>query len=228
MDGQILPQASLFLGIIPALLLLYITLKGYDEYYKDKNIYLSFVGGLIVGFISAIIEHFSLAIGILFIILFPMLEQISKTMLLNIRRLQAQRETPIYGLTVGLGFGSIFVPFSIITANLTSPNLLYLVLIIIGSFGIILMHGATGIILGYGIFKQQLTKYFMIAILYQLPIPLLIFLTTYLHLESLQVGIILYSIIIYWYITIRILPQIKTHTEKRKRTSRTIKENSAK
>ncbi|MBU0496697.1 MAG: protease PrsW [Candidatus Thermoplasmatota archaeon] len=226
MDGQILPQASLFLGIIPALLLLYISLKGYDEYYKDKNIYLSFVGGLIIGFISAIIEQFSVAVGILFIILFPVLEQISKTMLLNIRRLQANRETPIYGLTLGLGFGAIFVPFSIITANMTTSDLLNLVLLLIGSFGIILMHGATGILLGYGILKQQLIKYFAMAVLYHIPIPLLIFLTTSQHIEFLQVGVIFYGIIIYWYISTRILPQIKTHTEKRKRTTRIIKENS--
>jgi len=35
-----LPQALLFVGIIPALILLFISLKGYDGYYKDRIIFL--------------------------------------------------------------------------------------------------------------------------------------------------------------------------------------------
>ena len=37
MSDFVLPQASLFLGIIPALILLYISLKGYEGYYQISN-----------------------------------------------------------------------------------------------------------------------------------------------------------------------------------------------
>ncbi|MCK5113117.1 MAG: protease PrsW, partial [Thermoplasmatales archaeon] len=76
MNDFVLPQASLFLGIIPALILLYISLKGYEGHYKDKNIFLTFVVGLIAGFVSVLLETFTIGIGILFIILFPVIEQL--------------------------------------------------------------------------------------------------------------------------------------------------------
>ena len=41
-----LPQALLFLGIIPALIIMYISLKGYDELYKEKTVFLIFIYGI--------------------------------------------------------------------------------------------------------------------------------------------------------------------------------------
>ncbi|MEE8565508.1 MAG: protease PrsW, partial [Candidatus Thermoplasmatota archaeon] len=98
---SILPQASLFLGIIPALFLLFLGLKGYDGYYKEKNVFLSFVIGIILGVIAAVMEIITLSMGIFIIILFPILEQILKLMTLNIGRLQKQKSTVVYGLSLG-------------------------------------------------------------------------------------------------------------------------------
>ena len=41
-------QGLLFLGIIPALILLYIGLKGYEGYYRDKTIFLTFIIKIII------------------------------------------------------------------------------------------------------------------------------------------------------------------------------------
>lgn len=220
MSDGILPQASLFLGIIPALILLYINLKGYEGHYKDKNIFLSFVFGIIAGFISAIIEIFTVAIGILFIILFPILEQLFKTIILNIGRLQEKRATVVYGLSLGLGFGSIFVPLSIIMANILPVDLFLFISVIVGSIGIILFHGATGILLGYGVYSGTLLNYFIITVLLHLPVTGWFFLTDYYDVEYLQVGIILYGLIIYWYATKKIMPLILSQSQKRKRTKK--------
>jgi len=221
MSDGILPQASLFLGIIPALILLYISLKGYEGHYKDKNIFLSFVFGIIAGFISAIIETFTVAIGILFIILFPILEQLFKTIILNIGRLQEKRATVVYGLSLGLGFGSIFVPLSIIMANIQPFDFYLFISVIIGSIGIIMFHGATGIFIGYGVYLGKLLKYFIITILVHLPLTSWFFLTDYYDVEYLQVGIILYGLIVYWYATKKIMPKILSQSQKRKRSRST-------
>ena len=218
MDGQILPQASLFIGIIPALLLLYISLKGYDDYYKDKYIYLSFIAGLIAGVASILLEQATVQIGIIFILLFPLLEQLFKTIVLNIKRLQKHTETTIYGLTLGLGFGSIFIPFSIITANIQTSETTSFILLIIGSMGIILMHGATGVIIGYGISSAKLPKYLLFAILLHIPIPTTILITTFFQIQYLQFTIVFYGALLYYYTTVKIMPRIKTTTERRKRT----------
>ena len=216
-----IPQASLFLGIIPALVLLYISLKGYEGYYKDKVIFLTFVIGIIAGFVSVLIETFTAGVGILFIILFPVLEQLFKTIILNIGRLQEKRETTIYGLSLGLGFGSIFTPFSMITSNFQSENNLYLIAFaILGSFGIILLHGATGTCIGYGVYAGKLSKYFIFAILLHLPVTVLIFLTTLYSVGYLQIGLIPYGLIIYWYATKKIMPQILSQSQRRKRSKK--------
>ena len=92
------------------------------------------------------------------------------------------------------------------------------------------MHGATGIILGYGITSAKLLKYFLIALIIHIPITLIFYLTTYFQLENLQVTLIFYGILTYWWANIKILPQIKKMPEKRKRaiTSEKTNENQKK
>ena len=215
MSDLVIPQASLFLGIIPALILLYFSINGYEGYYKDKIIFLTFVAGIIAGFISVIIETFASGIGILFIVLFPIIEQLFKTIILNFGRFQRKKETVVYGLTLGLGFGSIFTPFSMITANITTGEPSIIILIIIGSIGIILMHGATGVCIGYGIYDGKLVNYFVTAIFLHLPVTALFYITAFLEIEYLQVGLIFYGLLIYWWVTKKIMTRILPHKRKR-------------
>jgi hypothetical protein len=213
----VLPQASLFLGVIPALVLLFIGLKGYDQFYKEKNIFLTFVIGIILGFIAAVIELLTLTVGVLIIILFPILEQILKTMILNVGRLHGKRETVIYGLSLGLGFGSIFTPVSIILAPIQTESIMLLVSIILGSIGIILVHGATGVIIGYGVYIGRLTKNYVFALILHIPVTTWIFLTGIYRLEHLQVCLVLYGIFIYWYATKKIMSRIINRSQRRKK-----------
>jgi hypothetical protein len=217
MDG--LPQASLFLGIIPALILLYISLKGYEGHYKEKNIFISFIAGIIAGFIAAIIELYTLTAGLVVIVLYPVLEQLIKTMILNIRRLQGKSESVIYGLSLGLGFGSIFTPVSMILANIQTWEPVIFALVIIGSIGIILFQGGTGSLIGYGIYTGKLPKFYLIAILLHIPITGWFFITSYYNIEHLQIGLVLYGLIVYWYCTKKIMSKILSQNEKRKRSN---------
>lgn len=223
MDG-ILPQASLFLGIIPALILLYIGLKGYEGHYKDKTIFLTFVIGIILGFISAIARSQFLPLVIAVIILLAFFEQLFKTIVLNIGRLQLKKETTIYGLSLGLGFGSVFTPFLIIAASTTIQNDVYAAsLIAIGSLGIILFHGATGAYIGYGIYTGKMLKYLLTAIIIQLPFNVIVDSTRFYpnkYFPYLQLGLIIYGGIIFWYVFKKIMPQILSQSQRRKRSKR--------
>ena len=216
---DVLPQTLLFLGIIPALVLLFISLKGYDGYYKDKIIFLTFISGIIAGFISILIEWFTVGVGVWFIILFPILEQLFKTVILNISRFHRKKETVVYGLSLGLGFGSIFIPFSIILTNVQGGNDLLIVLVAAGSFGIILMHAATGISIAYGVYTYKMGKYLIISILVYLPVTFTIFLTALYNIGYLQVVLIAYGIVIYWYATKKIMPRILEKTKKQEKLS---------
>jgi hypothetical protein len=220
--SSFIPQASLFIGIIPALIILYIGIKGYEGHFKDKTIFLTFIVGIIIGFISAVIELLTQNIGLFFyIMLFPILEQLFKTIILNIRRFQEKQETTIYGLCLGLGFGSVFTPAAIILGNFQEVNLSFIAAII-GSFGLILFHAGTGVLIGYGIYVHKLSKYLTIAILLHFVITTVIGVTNLFQVSYLQIILVIYGIIIYWYATKRIMPRILSESQRRKRTQKEI------
>jgi len=220
--NNFIPQTSLFIGIIPALIILYIGLKGYEGYYKEKLIFLTFIVGIIIGFISAVIELFTRDIGlIIYIILFPVLEQLFKTIVLNLGRFQEKQETTIYGLSLGLGFGSVFTPAAIIMGNFQEINIAFIAAII-GSFGIILFHAATGALIGYGVYSHKLSTYLTSAILLQIPITTVIGVTNIFNISYLQISLVVYGIIIYWYVAKKIMPRILKESQRRKRTQKNI------
>ncbi len=215
-----IPQASLFLGIVPALILLYIGLKNYDEYYKEKTIFVTFVAGIIAGVIAAAIELVTLSIGILFILLFPLLEQLLKTMVLNLRRFQGKPAVPIYGLSIGLGFGSVFTPVTLIMVTTAEGIELYTFgFVLLGSIGIIFAHAATGIIIGYGVYMEQLWNYFLFALIVHIPVPLLVFLTEYFSQQYIMGIAIVYGGVLFWYALKRVLPRILRDNQPRKRSN---------
>ena len=216
-----LPQALLFIGIIPAFILLFISLKGYEGYYKDKVIFLTFVIGLIIGVITVIIEAYTAAVGIYYIILFPILEQLFKTIVLNIGRFHGKKETPIYGLSLGLGFGSVFIPSSLILLNIQGVyDNISITMVLVGALGIILIHAGTGVCIGYGVYSYSLLKYLIFAILLYVPVTGLTFLSAIVQRGYLQLAIFPYGIILYWYFTTRIMAKIKQQPEVRKRTKK--------
>jgi hypothetical protein len=220
--NNFIPQTSLFIGIIPALIILYIGLKGYEGYFKDKLIFLTFIVGIIIGFISAVIELFTGSIGlIVYIILFPVLEQLFKTIILNLRRFHEKQETTIYGLSLGLGFGSVFTPAAIIMGNFQEINVAFIAAII-GTFGIIFFHAATGALIGYGVYSHKLSTYLTSAILLQIPITTLIGVTNIFNISYIQISLVIYGIILYSYVARKIMPRILKENLRRKRTLKEI------
>lgn len=222
-------QAILFLGIIPALFFLFIALKGYEGYYKDKTIFLTFITGIFFGILAAIIRLIinPLPLVIIYIILFAFLEQLFKTIVLNIGRLQYKKETTIYGLTLGLGFGSSFTPFLVIVGSLSGQSsTIFLTLVAFGSLGFILFHAASGAIIGYGIFSGKMTKFLFIAIILQIPFNAIsdltrlqiIFNSTYYPI--FQAAVVVYGAILFIYVIKKIMPRILQEKDKRKRTKK--------
>jgi hypothetical protein len=219
-------QAVLFLGIIPALLIMFISLKGYDGYYKDKSVFLSFVTGIILGVIVAVVRLIfnPQPFLIVFIVLLAFFEQLIKTMVLNIGRLQFKKETTIYGLSLGLGFGSSFTPFLIIAIS-QSPQvtLTELSIVVIGSIGFILFHAASGAYIGFGIFSGKVMKYLITVIIIQIPFNVIIDFSRFTsdpYFIYYQAGLIIYGTVFFVYIMKKVTPQILTMTERRKRTKK--------
>jgi len=220
--SSFIPQTSLFIGIIPALIILYIGLKGYEGHFKDRLVFLTFIVGIIIGFISAVIELLTQNIGlIIYIVLFPILEQLFKTIVLNIGRFQEKQETTIYGLSLGLGFGSVFTPAAIILGNFQEVNLSFIAAIIV-SFGIILFHAATGVLIGYGVYTHKLTTYLTMAILLHFVITAVIGLTSLYQVSYLQIILVVYGIVVFWYATKNGVASFLDESGRRRRTQKDI------
>jgi len=227
MDNILLPNASLFIGIIPALILLYFSLKGYEGYYKDKTIFLTFIIGIALGFIAAFIQSYTIATAILYIVLLAFFDQLFKTIILNIGRFQEKKETPIYGLSLGLGFGSSFTPFLLISvSSLLTQDINVLSLIAIGSFGIILFHGATGAFIGFGVYMGNITRYLITAVILQIPFGFILgLMISFSNVESIYILIgfvvvlIIYGGLIFWYVIKKVLSKILDQSKRRKRSS---------
>ncbi|UCB59209.1 MAG: protease PrsW [Thermoplasmatales archaeon] len=207
-----IPQALLFLGLIPVLILFYISLRGYEEIFHFKNVFITLVIGMIIGVIAIIIEANTAAVAVLFIILYPLLEQLFKTMILNLRRFQGRKVTVIYGLSLGLGFGSIFILLALILLYMGgSVDTFSLVLTVLGSLGIIMLHGATGLYIGFGVYSYKLIKYVLLSILLHIPVTAWIYITTEIERGYLQLAIFPYGILLYLHATTKIMPKILTN-----------------
>jgi len=226
-------QGLLFLGIIPALFLLYISLKGYEGTYKEKSIFLTFIIGIVFGVIAAIVRFITnplpaLELGIVnalvYVIIYALFEQLFKTIILNMRRLQGKKEAVIYGLSLGLGFGSSFTPFLVILGSLSSEsNFTFVSIVTFGSLGFILLHAATSAYIGYGVYRNKLMKFLLLAIMIQLPFNFIVEASRYYSQSYhvyLQAGLVIYGLIVFWYVIKYIVPQI-LKDKNRKRTKKT-------
>jgi len=125
-------------------------------------------------------------------------------------------------LSLGLGFGSVFTPFLIIASNASIQNDIYAASLVgLGSIGLILFHGATGAYIGYGIYAGKMLKYLLIAIIIQLPFNVIVDSTRFYpnkYFPYLQLGLIIYGGVLFWYVIKKIMPQILTQSKRRKRS----------
>ncbi len=208
---NIIPQSSLFLGIIPALILLYISLKDWQDHYTEKTLFIMFILGIIIGFIVVLIQLFYDLLII--ILIFPFLEQIIKTMILNLRRFQAKQATVMYGLGFGLGFGSIYPPTFLILFSQAEMSNFILISTLIGSLGLLLIHGATAALIGYGIYQGKLLNFYVYSVLMLIGANLLMWIQVgYVQWITLLVGLFMFYLV-----HKKILLKIVRSFEKRKR-----------
>jgi len=225
--ASLIPSASLFLGIIPALLFLLISVRGYEGFLKQKNIFLAFIGGIIIGFVAAVLEIYTGDVPIYIILAYPIFEQLFKTIILNIGRLQEKRETVIYGLTLGLGFGAVSTSASIMRGTISAGDYLSLGLVVFGSCGIIMLHGATGVLIGFGVYKKELMKWVIFAIILQIIYNTGVMIIQPLSTFIIVIYLFVFGVIIYWYATKKIMPRILLESQRRKRTQKEIEIKSS-
>ena len=206
-------SALLPMGIIPALLILYVTLGGYEGKFKEHYIFLTFIGGIAMGTLVYFMEIWVLsifnydvflqAIDIVLIVslAFSFFESLSKLVVLNLPKFQEEEGIILYGSALGLGFAS---PAGVVLMrgipSLLSMQGLYAVMI---SISVLLISCSTGMWVGVGIKIQKKAKYLAIASLAGLFIWPPIFFSASVYAASLA---IIYSLFIYLYTRNAVMP----------------------
>jgi RsiW-degrading membrane proteinase PrsW (M82 family) len=213
MANGFIPESSLLLGIIPALILLYLSIRQWHEKFLEKIVFLLFIFGIISGFLIAIVQsQIYFTFELLFI--YPLLEQIIKVIILNLRRFQERKETIIYGLSLGLGFGSIYPPASLLLLSNEIYSPITLVQILLGSIGLVFLHGITGALLGYGIYQGKLPRFYIYSVL-------ILIIANFIRLDyQLQWINLIFGCILYWYVQTNIIKKEALPSGSRKRTKR--------
>jgi hypothetical protein len=159
---------SSIIGFAPAILLLYILLRRYEEYFAGRNLFIFFALGMVMGMIITVFQMVSPLTLLVFVILFPIFEESAKLVILNWPKLKGKQETVYYGAALGLGIGSmaiIAIAFSVFMdypKTLGNPQT-YFDLILL-SFNFSLLQGATGVMIGFGCAKNEVMKFFIRAL----------------------------------------------------------------
>ena len=216
MAVEFLPQSSLFMGIIPALALVYLIIRKWTGPYQEKIVFLLFVFGIISGFTVIFVEFYiNLSNLIEFVIIFRLIEIMSKMIILNFPRFQEKQQTVLYGLILGLGFGSIYPPVSLLLINTVSVSTVEIASVLIGSLGMIFIQGSTGALLGYGVFKRKIMIPISLTLLVHVIFQYLLFELVFTWTWILFIA----GLIAYWLILQKIVYPVLNQSKRRKRTA---------
>ncbi|UCE37576.1 MAG: hypothetical protein JSW00_19335 [Thermoplasmata archaeon] len=202
------------IGFAPAILLLYILLRRYEEFFAGKNIFLTFAVGMVLGMIITVLHMLIEYTFVILVILLPFFEELAKLVILNYPRLKGKHETVYFGAGLGLGIGSmaiIAIAFSVFSAHpetLGNPQT-YFDLVVL-SFNFSLLNGAMGVMIGYGCAKNEVANYFIRA--YILHAIYNLFFLIYISSEGgLKYGPLFIATVLaiglFWYVLRELMPK---------------------
>lgn len=174
------------IGFAPAIALMFYTLRNYTypaverPFFDDRKVFFMFAVGIMVGVVLAAIEYIfsSTDIGslMLYAVLFALMEELAKFVILNMRRFLQKLDTTFYGVTLGLGigsttgFGAVFFTLHALNGQVGVLDYVFLVLLAIQ---LVLLHGATTTTIAIGSARGNAWPFLTQAIMVHLAVNLL-------------------------------------------------------
>jgi hypothetical protein len=214
------------LGLVPAIFILYLTLGPYENIFEDKIVFLTFIGGMVLGTVILLIEanlmfsfDFTEAIylDIIFLlsILFAFLDQLSKLIIVNLPRFHRKSITAVYGASLGIGFGT--PAGAVLLANIDLFTLDGVVAILL-AISFMIFNSSTGAVIGLGVGLGKKWKYFFytfFAGIFFWPLVIIMILAR-TQIPPVYPLVFLYSLGIYVYLHRSLLPNM-LHDRKTRR-----------
>jgi membrane-associated HD superfamily phosphohydrolase len=176
---------AFMIAIVPAITVLYFTLKRYERYLNDKHLFFSIITGLFLGILVSVFHLAISASGaltgsifnfVLIIISFAIFENIVKVVFVQLSRFERKFEVTFYGATFGLILGSSITMGR--TYAIFSQDIAIYDIIGIGLFAvaILFMNGGMGAYIGYGHHKSDMRWTMISAVFISMPFNLFLFL----------------------------------------------------
>lgn len=175
--------------ILPGMAILWYYLKRYEGMFQDAKMFFGLITGFFAGLFVAAFEFytnfgasdFQAAAGVgtaflFFVVGYAFFETGIKSMILGLGRFRTQRDTPYYGVALGMGMGAMVAmmivanAFRLGEANGTPYTWLTGGAMVMIPVGGMLAHGATGAWVGKGSADGKLWKGWGIGTILQIPI----------------------------------------------------------
>jgi len=169
------------IGFAPAMILMFWTLRDYTypevekPFFEDKKAFGLFAVGMVLGVaIYAAQSWFPLQV-VYVALLFAIVEELVKLMILNFPRFQRKLDTSFYGLTIGLGIGSTmgFGAAYVALHFVESVSAWTLLIVVLLAIQLVLLNASTGATIGVGVARGAPWAFFAQATLVHLTYNLL-------------------------------------------------------
>lgn len=223
MADQTLFLISGAIGIGPALVLLWLSLKRFDypnvekTLFDDRKVFFALAVGLIMGTVSSVFSLYtspgSVIDVVIVLIVVIMFEESFKLVYLNRKGYRTNFASTYYGVSLGLGMAATVVLATGMRSLADTLSPVTLVLLVVYAVGVCTTYVTTGAIIGYGCSKGEPWNNFFLAVFIRafytfVSIPFLLGSPPnpeWLVLLSLGVSVAV-GIALYYYVYIDILP----------------------
>jgi hypothetical protein len=210
---------SAIAGFAPSLGLLYFTLRDYtfpnvkEPFFDDSKIFKFFALGIVLGMVIFAFEDWGRTVSsldtlIILNVLFAVMEESMKLVILNYPKFQRKVDTAFYGLSLGLGIAMTLTFATVYSSLLGLENPGPFEMVVYSLFGlqIVLLHGSTTTLIGIGVVRGDIKGYFSEALLIHIGYSLLmmLFFNTFFPLDFIGLGLAS-AVVVYGYYKIHTL-----------------------
>ena len=175
---------SAIAGFGSSIALLYFTMSGYtfpkvkQPFFDDSKIFKFFALGIVLGMVIFGFESWGKPTGeilVALVVMYAVMEELMKLVILNFPRFQRRIDTAFYGLALGLGIATTYTFASVYVSllDVEDPGLFEMVAYSLLGLQFVLLHGATTTMIGVGVVRRDLKGYFSEALLVHLGYNLL-------------------------------------------------------
>jgi RsiW-degrading membrane proteinase PrsW (M82 family) len=175
---------SAIAGFGSSIALMYFTLSGYtypkvkQPFFDDAKIFKFFALGIVLGMVLFAFESWGRPTGeilVALVVMYAVMEELMKLIILNFPRFQRKVDTAFYGLALGLGIATTYTFASVYASllDVENPGLFEMVAYSLLGLQFVLLHGATTTMIGVGVVRRDLKGYFSEALLVHLGYNLL-------------------------------------------------------